>query len=352
MYVSVQHAAHRLGVSPVTIRRWTASGFLPCKRTPGGHRRISTDDLDELAQSIGRGDQLAARIARERELETMVSTAIALSSRLELGDLLAEVARHVTRVLDCDFCTILEYDAPGRSVRILADYDRDGRRFPAIGPLKLKDFPLTQRVLDEQKPQVVNVDDPGGDPAETAYLRHEGYKCELMVPLVYQGRSIGYLEATDVQRTRRYSRQELRLAQGIASHAAVALVNARVFAASRESDRQLARLRHTLADLKRSLSQGGHADSLPAALKELAENVCQSFEAVSCVVTVAGHSAGTAGRSTATHGKVHVIVATDPAGLTDLTLTVTLPQRQRQPVSDLLDLVAATASAQVRPLLP
>ena len=52
-FLNVQRAARRLGVSPVTIRRWTATGFLPCTRTAGGHRRIAVDDIEELARAIG-----------------------------------------------------------------------------------------------------------------------------------------------------------------------------------------------------------------------------------------------------------------------------------------------------------
>ena len=48
MFLSVQQAARRLGVSPVTIRRWTATGFLPCSRTAGGHRRIDERDIDAV----------------------------------------------------------------------------------------------------------------------------------------------------------------------------------------------------------------------------------------------------------------------------------------------------------------
>ena len=64
-FLSVQHAARRLGVSPVTIRRWTATGFLPCTRTAGGHRRIATDDIEELARAIG-GSSQRRRAARPR----------------------------------------------------------------------------------------------------------------------------------------------------------------------------------------------------------------------------------------------------------------------------------------------
>ena len=96
MYLSVQLAARRLGVSPHTIRRWTASGFLPCTRTAGGHRRMKQEDIDELTPLIGGSNHLAARLARERELETLVETAIVVSSRLEVPELLREIAKQMT----------------------------------------------------------------------------------------------------------------------------------------------------------------------------------------------------------------------------------------------------------------
>ncbi len=42
---SIGEAALLLGVSVVTMRRWTASAQIPCTRTLGGHRRFKHDDL-------------------------------------------------------------------------------------------------------------------------------------------------------------------------------------------------------------------------------------------------------------------------------------------------------------------
>ena len=120
-FLNVQRAARRLGVSPVTIRRWTATGFLPCTRTAGGHRRIAVDDIEELARAIGGSSQLAARRARERELDTIVETSIAVASEVDLQPLLAEIARRVTHLLDCDFCAVSTYDRELRLVPGVAD---------------------------------------------------------------------------------------------------------------------------------------------------------------------------------------------------------------------------------------
>ena len=45
-------AAHYLGVSLATIRRWTDAGHIDCYRTPGGQRRFSRDQLDGFIASL------------------------------------------------------------------------------------------------------------------------------------------------------------------------------------------------------------------------------------------------------------------------------------------------------------
>ena len=114
MLLSVQQAARRLGVSPVTIRRWTATGFLPCTRTAGGHRRIDEHDIDDLAKAIGGSNHLAAQLAREREVDVLINTATALAVKLDLTELLLEIAMRMTSLLDCHFCAISEYDVGER----------------------------------------------------------------------------------------------------------------------------------------------------------------------------------------------------------------------------------------------
>ena len=72
------------------------------------HRR---NDIDDLARAIGNSNHLAAQLARERELDVLVDTSIALASRLDTTELLAEIARRMTSLLDCHFCAISGLDA-------------------------------------------------------------------------------------------------------------------------------------------------------------------------------------------------------------------------------------------------
>jgi excisionase family DNA binding protein len=53
--LSTSQAAHALGVSLGTIRRWSDMGYLESYRTPGGQRRFSREQIDQFIGSLQRG---------------------------------------------------------------------------------------------------------------------------------------------------------------------------------------------------------------------------------------------------------------------------------------------------------
>jgi len=352
MYLSVQYAARRLGVSPHTIRRWTASGFLPCTRTAGGHRRIKQEDIDELTHLIGGKNHLAARLARERELETLVETAIVVSGKLESGQLLREIAKQMTTLLDAHACVVSDYDPATRTVTVLADYDDLGNRQPDTWKYTLAQFPMARKAIEEHEAITVNVSDPRADPAEVAVMRRDGDKSLLILPMVYQGEAIGLIEVLDHQRERRFSRQEMRLATAVAGQAAVAMHNARVFAHLKRSDQDVLALRRAIECIAE-----GHATLLtqtePAAvLRAAAELATAALDAMSCVASCAGESAGAAGSASAgdaaTHtSAAHVIVSSAPCGADQLTLTLTLGDAAGEGQAELLGLIASMAAGAI-----
>jgi len=359
MLLSVQQTARRLGVSPVTIRRWTATGFLPCTRTAGGHRSIDEHDIDDLSRSIGNSNHLAAQQAREREVDVLIDTSIALAERIDLTELLLEIAMRMTSLLDCHFCAISAYDPEAEGLVTLAEYDHAGRRLPDASPYKLKAFPLTRRVLQDQTTAIVNVDDPSADQAEVAELRREGDRSLLMVPLIVQGDTIGLVEVVDQKRSRRYTHQELRLAGAIAGQAAVAIKNARLFAERRRSDEDVAGLRRVLSGLTAGLPAVSAAAHDSGVLGAVAGAVCAAFGAISCVASVGGESAGAFGAGhvaacpdstrAARGANASLIVSRDPSGRTDLTLAVTLSEPPGDGQVELLDFIAAITAAVAAP---
>jgi excisionase family DNA binding protein len=352
MYCSVQLAARRLGVSPHTIRRWTASGFLPCTRTAGGHRRIKLEDIDELTHLIGGSNHLAARLARERELETLVETAIVVSSRLEVPELLREIAKQMTTLLDAHMCVISEYDPATRTVSVQAEYDDLGNRSVDTMTYTLSQFPMARKAIEDHESITVNVSDLHADAAEVAIMRRDGDKCLLILPMIHQGQAIGLLEVLDHQRERRFSRQEMRLANALAGQAAVAMRNAKVFAQLKNSDEDVLSLCRAIERIA-----AGHAAlvsqaSASGVLQAAADLAAQALEAVSCVAGCNGISAGATGapggaggaRSTQTDA-AYVIVSTAPCGAGRLALTLTLRRAAGDGQAELLGLIAAIAAS-------
>jgi len=351
MYLSVQLAARRLGVSPHTIRRWTASGFLPCTRTAGGHRRIKQEDIDELTHLIGGSNHLAARLARERELETLVETAIVVSSRLDVAELLREIAKQMTTLLDAHMCVISEYDPATRTVSVQAEYDDLGNRTVDTMTYTLSQFPMARRAIEDHESITVNVSDLHADAAEVAIMRRDGDKCLLILPMVHQGQAIGLLEVLDHRRERRFSRQEMRLANALAGQAAVALHNAKVFARLKRSDQDVLALRHAIETIA-----AGHAALLGQAtphevLQAAADLAAQALDAMSCVAGFGGSTAGATGTPSGAGGggttqtdTAHVIVSTTPCGAGLLALTLTLSRAAGEGQAELLGLIAAMAA--------
>ncbi|MFK7806153.1 MAG: helix-turn-helix domain-containing protein, partial [Anaerolineae bacterium] len=50
-WLSLKAAAEKLAVHPTTLRRWADSGKIPVMVTPGGHRRFSIEDINQLSRS-------------------------------------------------------------------------------------------------------------------------------------------------------------------------------------------------------------------------------------------------------------------------------------------------------------
>src|SRR4051794_10511197 len=64
-WVSLRRACEILGVDESTIRRWADTGRLRVYRTPGGHRRFSLGNLEEMVAGEGkhRGSEEVERVA-------------------------------------------------------------------------------------------------------------------------------------------------------------------------------------------------------------------------------------------------------------------------------------------------
>jgi excisionase family DNA binding protein len=50
-WLTTQEAARRIGVSPITLKRWEAQGRITSHRTPTNHRRWDAAEIDALMKA-------------------------------------------------------------------------------------------------------------------------------------------------------------------------------------------------------------------------------------------------------------------------------------------------------------
>ncbi len=216
-------------------------------------------------------------------------------------------------------------------VRVLADFDRHGRRVTDWKPYSLKKFPFSMRLMESQELAVITVSDPRADPAETAIMRHYGDKTLLLIPLVYQDRSVGLLELLDHMRERRFTRQELRLARALAGLATTALQNATVFGRLTRGNCDADELRAALDRVTGGLAAIAAAGSVDDVLSEAAALACRALDAVSAVATWGAVSARAGDEATgagAAGGPGAAVGAgTDAAGPGSRLVSATAPTR-------------------------
>jgi transcriptional regulator with GAF, ATPase, and Fis domain len=258
----------------------------------------------------------------------------------------------MTTLLDAQLCVISDYEPTTRTVTVRAEYDDVGNRRQDTMKYTLSQFPMARRAIEDHESITVNVSDPHADPAEVAIMRRDGDKCLLILPMVHQGQSIGLIEVLDHQRERKFSRQEMRLANAVAAQAAVALHNATVFAQLTRSDQDALALRHAIQTISAGYATLHAKTSSAGVLQAAAEVSARALGAISCVASCAGESAGASGlrpgdQATAQTGAAHVIVAAAPCDGDEIALTLTLSSEAGDGQAELLDLVATMAAGAI-----
>jgi PAS domain S-box-containing protein len=209
----------------------------------------------------------AQRTAREKSI--LYEATAALSSTLSVNDLLDGLAQRMARALNADECTISEWDEASGVVRAVAEHypvgkppqseSEAGRPLSGLGvPYVVADYPTTVDVLHNREPQTIVVSDPQADPVEVALMKQLGWKSLLMLPLVTRDAVVGLVEIYSAAE-RRFTGDEIRLAQALTSQAAIALDNARIFSLTDERLRrrveELSGLQQVSQELNSTLDQ-------------------------------------------------------------------------------------------------
>jgi diguanylate cyclase (GGDEF)-like protein len=174
---------------------------------------------------------------RNRQLTALIGASKAMTSTLDLEELLEVICRQAALALDTGSSYIYEYDAEADAMVWLAEYQGDPSHAfeePLGTVYPIEDLPQDMAVIRTLRPVEVRTDDPGLDDLTRQQLVEWEEQSSLMVPLVVGGAAVGALEVSEAGYSRHFTAQEIALCVALGEQAAVAMHNAELYRQLRE----------------------------------------------------------------------------------------------------------------------
>ncbi len=196
------------------------------------------------------------------------------------------VARRVAEALK-DFCVVLLLSADGKAMIPAAVFDPEPAAVLQINDALFEAFlldahPVTRRILESGEPffaPTLNLEDlrpPRTTPRHFELMQRIGLHSLLIVPLRVDDRSIGQLTMARFRHdSRPFDEDDLELATNLASHAAIAISNARLLAERKRTVDGLRIVTEAAREFALAAEDHGHLlDVVARRLGELLGDMC------------------------------------------------------------------------------
>lgn len=198
-------------------------------------------------------EQMQALAKREALVNTITTT---IRSSLDPQDIFAAITQQLGQALHADGCALSLWTEDDEFVQCVGLHDAShieteggadvmdltGRHSLPQSLVPIEGNPVLQRLLVTQTPVVI--DDLNQHPemgAPDLPLRSPA-RALLVVPLLSDGKIIGSISLRHVQQSRRWSPEEIGLAQAVAAQAAIAVQQSRLYQKTRQQAEQLLEL--------------------------------------------------------------------------------------------------------------
>ncbi|MBI4537812.1 MAG: diguanylate cyclase [candidate division NC10 bacterium] len=174
---------------------------------------------------------------RAQQFEALYEVGRTMASTLNLGDILGRISEAVSSLLTARAMSLMLLNPDGQSLSTVAGYDQfDAALEQAEARTQAQGRSPSLTAVREKRAVVVeDLDDDAASGSRFAAARAEGYRMFLAIPLLVQDRPVGCLNLYLTER-HELEQEELLLLSTLASQAAIAVENARLF----EETRQLA----------------------------------------------------------------------------------------------------------------
>ena len=216
----------------------------------------------------GRGDFRHTTAPGDR-LRTLVDAGIALSSELSLDALLQRIVDTAAELTDARYAALGVVDRTGQGLERFFTTGIDAETHAAIGELPRGRGILGVPIRDAHP---LRLRDIAADPRSVGFpANHPPMRTFLGVPIVLRGVAFGNLYLTEKAHGSEFTSEDEELTQLLAAQAAVAIENARLYASSNRSLRQLETLNEIGAALASEVELEPLLDLVARRMQELVE---------------------------------------------------------------------------------
>lgn len=186
---------------------------------------------DHAAIAIYNAQLYADSQRQAAELSALIQAAANFTTSLDVDKVLTLLSEQMASLVGVEGCAISDYDPIKQSVNLLAYHFDECIQFNEQWnePYFLANYPLTRKVLEEGKVIQLHLDDADIDPAEAAVMRSTRISTLLMLPLVVRDQAIGLAELETIDPKRVFTQREIALLETLATNAANAIQNARLY---------------------------------------------------------------------------------------------------------------------------
>jgi diguanylate cyclase (GGDEF)-like protein len=175
-------------------------------------------------------------------LQALFDLSAALSSTLELEEVLAGFTSRAAELTGSTSAELSLLSADGETVVMLTDWSGNwsstvGEAYSEAGETyPVSRFQTIRRVLTVQRPEQCRVADPGAEQELRDSIVQYGVASSLMLPLVSRGETIGLMEVID-SRDREWQPFDVELCQALCNVVAPAVRNALLYEEMRDAAR-------------------------------------------------------------------------------------------------------------------
>jgi GAF domain-containing protein/CheY-like chemotaxis protein len=205
--------------------------------------RLAAAFAHQVALAIDSSRLYEQTRAQLREAALLHEVMTALSSTLDVDQILPYVTRSLCEILNSTGAEVYSLNEEAGTVTVIADYVASGatelEQPSSLGRTHaLAALPAVAEALTQRRPLQVRVDDPEADPSERARLESRGAQAALLLPMMARDRVLGFAQVWDSQSPRRFTAGEIAVGQTLIHPAAIAMENALLFEKTRKQVRR------------------------------------------------------------------------------------------------------------------